>query len=269
MDVKEMTKKIYTGIRSIRWIELNISEYCNLQCSFCPKSEPDRYPNEKVYMDIDLIKKITDDVIQYRYSKKLAFCGRGEPSIHKQIEECLSILNRPDRTYESYMVTNGATLKKNWQFIKQLDGLEINTYSTKDKYEERIKRYRVLDNGRPVTHSYKPSDKGREEDLSTVESYTFTPTNRGGFFSPVLLQNTIYNHAVCTVPKYWIFIDANGDYSLCCDDWKYKHKIDSVYDKNLFDIYLNNEKLKSIKRELHRGNRTCTLACSECTRRMY
>jgi sulfatase maturation enzyme AslB (radical SAM superfamily) len=213
-------------------------------------------------MDIDLIKKITDDVIQYRYSKKLAFCGRGEPTIHKQIEECLSILNRPDRTYKSYMVTNGTTLKKNWQFIKQLDGLEINTYSTKDKYEERIKRYRVLDNGKAVAHSYKPSDKGRGEDLST-ESYTFSPTNRGGFFNQASLQK------VCTLPKYWIFIDANGNYSLCCDDWKYKHKIDSVYDKNLFDIYLNNEKLQSIKRELRRGNRTCTKACSECNRLMY
>ena len=59
----KMIESIIHSIRSIRWIELNISEYCNLQCSFCPKSEPDRYPNEKVYMNIDLIKKNIQEML--------------------------------------------------------------------------------------------------------------------------------------------------------------------------------------------------------------
>ena len=40
------------------WIDINITELCNRKCIFCPRVDPDKYPNQNINMSIDLAKNI-------------------------------------------------------------------------------------------------------------------------------------------------------------------------------------------------------------------
>ena len=48
----------YNSIPMFSFIELNINEICNRVCPFCPRVDPEIYPNQNIHMSVDLAEKI-------------------------------------------------------------------------------------------------------------------------------------------------------------------------------------------------------------------
>lgn len=240
------------------WIDLNITDLCNLTCSFCPRSDPEVWPNQNIHMPLETIQKITDDLIEAKWKGFLSFTGRGESTLHEDFEKAFNILNRPDRTYRSHMTHNGVQTKKYWKYLKRLDDCTINTYSTVDQFEKNQQLYSKLDNTRSVTMHFKPDGQSFEE---LFTKYRFKPNNRSGM---IVTDKNVYDETPCVHPIKNIFINYNGDYELCCNDWNYKTVLDNVNRKNILDIYMTNPRLNRAALKLLKGERTCEQACSEC-----
>lgn len=246
------------SIKYLRWIDLNITDLCNLRCTFCPRSDPKIWANNNEHMSLDLIQKITDELIEGGYRKALSFTGRGESTLHKDWDKAFNILNRKDRTYVSNITTNGRNIEKLWDQLKYLDTLTVNTYTTIEEYEYRKENFFRLANGNSVRHLFKPDDEKK--------SYNFIPNNRTG-----LLYGTPKEpiDEVCMRPIVYIFVNFDGTYELCCNDWKYKTPIANLNKHNILQVYGKSKDLALIRWDLMQGYRGCAKACSECDAKGY
>ncbi len=48
-------------------VEMNITELCNRVCSFCPRIDPEVYPNRNLSMDLDISHKVAIDLAAFGY----------------------------------------------------------------------------------------------------------------------------------------------------------------------------------------------------------
>jgi hypothetical protein len=61
-----------------------------------------------------------------------------------------------------------------------------------------------------------------------------------------------------------IFIDYNGFYQMCCNDWTYQVKIGHVLERGLIDMYINDPKMNRVRWSLLNGERDRVKPCSMC-----
>ena len=147
------------------------------------------------------------------------------------------------------------------------DEIVINTYvNDKEEFNRRRRKYKAGANGRNVWHKFKP-DLGDDVTLIDVmgmseaemlKTIGFVPNNRAGIGAKKK------EYGICTRPINYIFINFDGTYELCCNDWNYQTPIGNVWRHDIIDIYLMDRKLNAIRGDLMKGDRSCTKACSEC-----
>ncbi|MBF0252700.1 MAG: radical SAM protein [Candidatus Omnitrophica bacterium] len=82
---------------------VEITNVCNLDCSFCPKTS--RPP---MFMEIEQFKKILDEVKEY--SKYLYFHVMGEPLMHPELGTFLDLCDEND--FKVNIVTNGTLIEE-------------------------------------------------------------------------------------------------------------------------------------------------------------
>lgn len=84
-------------------VYIEITNVCNLSCSFCPKTGRD-----KEFLSIERFKKILEEVKPY--TKYIYFHLMGEPLLNKNLEEFLEIAY--DEGFKVNLTTNGTLLPK-------------------------------------------------------------------------------------------------------------------------------------------------------------
>ncbi len=84
-------------------VHIEISNICNLQCSFCPE-----VIRAKKLIDVDLFREIVRQVAPL--TEQVAFHLMGDPLVHPKLEQLVEICHE----YESkiFFVTNGVLLKE-------------------------------------------------------------------------------------------------------------------------------------------------------------
>lgn len=89
-------------MKRFKKIYIEITNACNLTCSFCPRSK-----REKMFMNISQFKHIIHEV--FPYTDYVYFHVKGEPFLHPLVGEFLSICN--DSHIKVNITTNGTLLK--------------------------------------------------------------------------------------------------------------------------------------------------------------
>ena len=233
------------------FIEINITELCNRECSFCPRAHG--YPNLNLNMSIETASLIKEQA--KGFVDTIHIVGRGEPLLHPDFLNILSIFSKD---FKIRIMTNGDKLNR---YIVELDKMldlnsgihkiTISLYDDDDQYN-RLKTMfsKYLD----VCY-YKTYDSGQGISNKNFNQKHYI-TNRAG-----ALYNA-KNNAPCYIPLNRMFVDWNGTVNLCCHDWTEKATYGSVYNENLHTIYenINNKYSK----QLVNGNRLCTKQCSVC-----
>lgn len=112
---------------------LELTNDCNLACPHCPRSVMKR---EIGYMDVNLFKRIVDEISSYPWCF-LRIVGLGEPAMHPYIKEILDDLT--DRPLKTEFTTNGTLLMRfppeeimNWHIDIlgiSIDGFDRASYS--------------------------------------------------------------------------------------------------------------------------------------------
>jgi radical SAM protein with 4Fe4S-binding SPASM domain len=112
--LKAITKKRFSKV----YIE--ISNLCNLQCSFCPEVQRD-----KKILAVEDFKKIIDGVAPF--TDRVTLHLMGEPLLHPQFTEILSLVN--DSSLEVDLTTNAILLKKHQDLLIQAKAIRQINFS--------------------------------------------------------------------------------------------------------------------------------------------
>jgi radical SAM protein with 4Fe4S-binding SPASM domain len=246
-----INSKFFPGLSTI---ELNITELCNRTCSFCPRHDPKIYPNQKLFMSIETVKKLTDELASSDWYGDIHIAGFGEPHTHPYLLKIVETLKQYDKLFIE-IITNGDRLidvDLNYTqslFDSGLDLLTVDCYDSHSQYDKRLKAMKVLPNKYRLRQHYDIGDTA-----NLINEYGFN--NRSGIMGGEGVQRP------CYLPFYKALIDWNGDLMLCANDWHRKSGSMGNIIKSSFKTCWNSDKLKNIRKNLEKGIRLN--ACTNC-----
>lgn len=248
-------------------VYVEISNICNLKCSFCPSTtrKPKRMSVQEFELILNKIKPYTD----YIYFHLL-----GEPLCHPDLEKFLQIADEMD--FKVIITTNGTLLERqkdillksssHYKTVISLHSFEANDNKNsfedylnqcfqyaKDAENEKIVVLRLWNNG--------GKDSLNDKILNTLEKYFPKPwiDERNGtrigekiyiqygdkFDWPTLENNDIEEKVFCYGLRDQIGILADGTVVPCCLDNNGEINLGNIFEKDLEEI-INSDKAQNI-----------------------
>tara|TARA_B100001123_G_scaffold448692_2_gene610921 strand:- start:6097 stop:7005 length:909 start_codon:yes stop_codon:yes gene_type:complete len=258
---------VHKGSPLFSFIELNINEICNRKCVFCPRAEPEIYPNQNIHIDMKIVEKIAEQLEELKFTGIVNISGTGEPLLTKYIVDIVGEFGR--RGIHVEIVTNGDVLrrKNGPKLIKDIyaAGLQQFVVSMYDG-PEQIEAFNDLFASCGIDKSlYSLRDRWYDES----EDYGLLYTNRAGnigfeHLSDIAKEKLINSgKSACFYTHYSMMIDWNGDALLCCQDmYNRTVKFGNVKSKPLIDIWTD-PKLLEFRNKLKNGDRSSS-PCNNC-----
>jgi len=251
-------------------VEVNPTELCNLLCDFCPRAHG--YPNRNLHMDAGIAGMIREGLLDIGFTGIVSITGKGEPTLAKNFVQIAEIfLGQP---WKVKINTNGKRLDKYIDIISRFDMVYYDYYDEDWKgFLDTIEKYKKYPN---FKFWYKPP-------LSWTE-YQRSYTNRAGSMEGEYsfdLRNKPYQK-YCGRPVRKMFIDWNGDYRLCCEDWRVGNQfsiqenfheyemnktettLDNILHTPIDEYLLTNKTLARYRDKLLRGDRSES-PCNMCS----
>lgn len=259
-----MFKKIY----------VEITNDCNLTCSFCPRNN-----RKKEYITIikfrELLKKLKG------YTKYLYFHIMGEPLLHKDINELINIASKD---FYINITTNGYLIK-NIENNKNIRQINISLHSFNEVYGKSLDEYMVdiFDvcdklalNGTYINYRLWTSFGDKEEVINRLEKhYNVTIKNEhlklknniyldfDETFTWPILSNILNEHGTCMGTRSHIGILVNGTVVPCCLDNNGLINLGNIYKNELNDI-IKSDLFKRINEGFLKNTKVHEL-CKKCT----
>ena len=233
-------------------VEINPTELCNRTCSFCPRSNPEVYPNRNLHMTIDIADTLSEQLREANFTGDIHVTGWGEPLLNPDIVE---IISKFSRYFFTEMITNGDRLLQGKITHQELttNGLNsiiVDCYDSPKQTEQMTELLQDFAGTKRIRSNY---DTG---EANLLELYNFN--NRGGTLGKIkTLQQP------CWMPMYKAFVDWNGDVLLCCNDWARKQiPLGNITEDSFSTIWMSKE-FKLIRQRLLKGDRSNS-ACESC-----
>jgi radical SAM protein with 4Fe4S-binding SPASM domain len=239
------------GLIGLHHIELNLAENCTRKCFFCPRHDPLTYPNIKQYMSMSTVNAFIDRIVQSSYAEEIHLTGFGEPLMHPNIIEIISLLRNNLTNYIS-LTTNGDLFQKYKPFNLYEAGISNITVSCyeQEAYNNLLSLFSNVESNKFFIRKL----------WTTSEPNSFLVQNS---FTLRHNNNQVTKQKSCYIPFYKMFIDYNGDVLLCSNDWYRKHKLKlNINTHTLEEIWFNEEVQKT--RSLLLQNKRTAPACSSC-----
>lgn len=242
-------KKIYVEITNI----------CNLKCSFCSKSS--RALKEMSLEDFETVLKKIDNFTDYIYLHV-----KGEPLTHSHLDEILSLTKQYNK--KVCITTNGVFLKNKVDILKKYNNIyqiniSLHSENNKENYLEEIMnsvdklntyisyRFWTLDEGQ--------MDKKTKEYLARIkEKYNKEELYNGikldekiylsleDKFTWPDINNEYYNEiGMCYGGKTHLAILNDGTVTICCLDGEGISNLGNIFETTLEDI-LSSQKYQDI-----------------------
>lgn len=271
-------------------LDFDLTGLCNRQCSFCPRTlDADPvYPNVNKHLPLETIEIVLQELRSIDFSGWIELAGRGESTLHKHFDTVVDMVTSGERKWKVRLTSNGYKIDEWWNSSvgQKLDQLYLNSYESNEEYTERQQKYVTLPSGGIVKHYYK-QDGFTIDQINNMPSYKedgkhwkHAFNNRAGYFKNQDRRNedldytnlvTLPNgkkikvsESPCWHPMRQIFIDYEGNYQMCCNDWSHQIKIGNVVERSLIDMYVNDPKLNRIRWRLLNHDRNAILPCAKC-----
>lgn len=242
-------------------VEMNITELCNRVCEFCPRVDPEIYPNRDLSMDLDVSRKVTADLAGFGYNGRISFSGYGESLLNEQLADHIRIFRTA--LPESFIETNTNGDKLTLALIHELfeagiSALYVNLYDGPEQIDEFTNLFAEAGMGQ---EHYKL----RPHWLGSAEDFGLTLNNRAGIMDNaevglVPLERGIKGR--CHYPFYKMFVDWNGDVLFCANDWGRNIIVGNVMKNSVGEIWMS-EKMRDIRLRLSCGDRGFN-PCNKC-----
>lgn len=257
-------------------VDIELTNRCNADCYFCPRdATPHQGLMKPDVFDQALARAVEFRQVAAEQLERevwVALCGLGEPLLNKHAPEFTRKV--VDQGFLCGLSTNGALLDEKMG-VDLLDAglkrIHINVSEQGDDYEQVYKlpwertrdnviRFAAMAEGKCevnvvlVNHRGDP-DHGREMQAFWREHgirhfHPFEVINRGGALFVDHMQyeemgeltkalEIAEQHGgpqICGVPFGFIFIGYDGQYYLCCSDWKKEAPLGSVFERSMVDV---------------------------------
>ena len=262
----------------LKRVYLEITNACNLNCPFCTNEKGNNF------LSLNEINNYTTQIKEFSDYVYLHILG--EPLLHPQFNEILSILDEKDLKLQ--LVTNGTLLYKYPNILKHkcLRKLSVSIHSVNnieiDNYFNVIKSIintNTYTNIELRFYDYDNLDDSLKLFLNELkEEYSFDLTTKHNSYK---LKDNVYiyfenifewpdiNHEIvtdigtCHGGIDMIAINSNGDVTLCCLDPKAYNKIGSLEQDSLENI-LNSELYRKYINDFKNKKLTAPL-CIRCS----
>jgi len=236
------------------WIDVNLTELCNRKCIFCPRVDPNEYPNQDLNMALPLLRRMADELTALEYRGVVVFCGFGEPLLYPHLVEAISFFGPDIRTE---VVTNGDRLTVSYIDTLIKAGMDYMVISMYDG-PHQIEHFKRLFQEAGYDESYYIlRDRWHTEE----DNFGLKLTNRAGTVS-IGKQDPVDVTHPCHYPAYSMTVDWNGDILLCVQDWNKKVKMGNLYAQSLLEIWRSNL-IQKYRYQLANGKRKLT-PCNNC-----
>jgi MoaA/NifB/PqqE/SkfB family radical SAM enzyme len=279
------------------WIES--TSRCNLRCGYCPNK--DIVKEDHGFMDVELFKRIIDEVADYAYDVNLFH--RGEPTMHPKLPEMVAYARAKGLYTRIHTNITLLNEKKGRALIEA--GLDYMSCSfdgyDKDMYEknrvgakfdwalDHLKRFlqlkRDLKSKRPfivlqvMEIGAPPRDELRRLRRGFLDKFRDLPLDRivlrsphnwaGDFFLPELSRDALLadgrRFTPCTFLWYSSTIYWDGTVTACPQDFFSKLGMGDLKDKPLRAIW-NDDRLVDLRRRMATGDIPKDLPCYSCDR---
>ncbi|HEY9035457.1 MAG TPA: radical SAM/SPASM domain-containing protein [Pseudomonadales bacterium] len=271
-----------------RSVDIEVTNRCNALCTFCPR---DKMP-PLGKMKADVFDQVLARLVEYDRNVLIHFAGFGEPVMHPELSDFIA--KATSLNFKTGINTNAALLtedKSHALLDAGLSQITFNIAAVEEDYEElynldfqetlnNIQAFLKINDGRcevwggivenDINYEKIKDIKKYWKGIGIKRFYVATEGNRGGALSRgaryhevddskyLVLAKDFYAEqgmeAQCFLPLTSIFISQEGQYLMCCHDWRKKLPLGSVFDFSVTDI-------DAIKKEkLQTGNPVCA-AC--------
>lgn len=280
---------------------------CNFRCKFCAMQSSDEPQNyQKQMMPLSLFKKIIDDISEFPDKLKvLRVNGQGEPLLNEDYVEMVRYAKSKGVADFIETITNGSRL--NPEFNKRLveSGIDrvrisVEAIDAEGYYEiagVKINFEEFLSNIRDL---HERSGDGCEIYIKTVDAAVDTKEKKERYYqlfenicdriwidsvTPMwsdwdeLNQNFKVRETgmhgqklqavqVCPYSFYSLIINADGEVTVCCADWRRKLVVGDLKTQSLHDIW-HGEPLRSFWKDMLSGKKNQYEMCRKCLLPMY
>lgn len=206
---------------------------CNNTCSFCPANKHDekrpyaRMSDEEFY-------KIIQDLREWNYKGYLSLYVNNEPFIDTRIVEFHKYVRKELPDCKIKLFTNGLlmTLDKFLEIKPYVDVMTINNYSEDMK---------LLPNVKEIARYVRNNEKDFEdiEIKINIRYINDILTNRNGTAPNKKVEKKKVKEP-CLFPYTDMFIYANGNVGLCCNDALEKTNLGNIREEKVSDIWTKN-----------------------------
>ncbi len=250
-------------------IYIEITNCCNLECSFCPGNK-----RKKEFLDFDKFKLLLEKIKPY--TRYLYFHLMGEPLLHPNINE---FIDYASQYFKINITTNGYFIKKieNNKNIRQLN-ISLQAYNNdNDDYLKNIIDVvnKFTSKGTIVNFRVWNNTKTTTELINKIEDYYKVSVNGNTKIKDNLyvdyatlfnwpdINNSYYNECgSCMALRTHIGILVDGSVVPCCLDYNGNLCLGNVYKEQLEDI-LNSKKAKELL-ESFKNNKKIEEMCRHC-----
>ena len=239
-------------------IEFNLTELCNRVCSFCPRVDPQIYPNLNLTASNALVKRVASELKRVGFSSKMSFSGFGEPLLHPEFEKIIARIRKavPDILLETNTNGDKLTVDRLDKLSEAgLDSIYWNLYDGPEQVDvaNQIINASVFASEKVRLRPHWPGfDLEREAGLIL--------NNRSGALAGASLDKPMAKS--CNYPFYKMLIDWNGNVLCCSNDWLRKKIIGNILHTPIDQIWFSPE-WHSFRMRVKSGRRD-QQPCSGC-----
>jgi MoaA/NifB/PqqE/SkfB family radical SAM enzyme len=256
-------------------IDIEPTNRCNADCYFCPRDQTPHQglmTPETFRAALDRSEELRAVAVQSGHPVRMSFCGLGEPLLNKHMPTFISQARA--RGFEVSMSSNAGLLderRANAVLDAGLQQIDINVGERGEDYEDiyklswdktrdNILRFAELAEGRCEVQIILVDHRGDRQHLADMEQYwrdlglekffSFNLINRGGALFVDHMQfgqvpqraeaqamlDATEEPTLCVWPFSSMVVGYDGQYYLCCSDWKKEYPLGSVHDTSFVDV---------------------------------
>ncbi len=266
-------------------IYIEITNKCNLNCSFC--SVDSRLKKELTLQEFDII---LDKIRQY--TKTIYLHVKGEPLLHHNFEKILELTKKYNLNVK--ITTNGTLLKQRLSILQKFDNIkQINiSLHSENNYPHYFENVfyvsNILAKKIPIIYRIWLLNNLKLDTLSTIivdkiKSYYHLDNNFDNLIlnkKNIKIKNNIYldkdnefiwptdlkdndqSFGTCLGSRSHIAILVNGDVVPCCLDSQGLLKLGNIFENSLDNI-INSPQFQEINNGFKNNKLVCNL-CKNC-----
>lgn len=267
-------------------IQVEATEGCNLRCGFCgirgirEKGQSADLSGPYKYMTADTVQSLAKQVLNLGWTPRWEFAMHGEPTMSPVLPDLVDIIRSYHPDASIMVTTNGIPMlegRQRWhgksigRALVRLFRAGVNTIAIDDYAPHRVAPT-VRDCGLRVPVLEYPSNqlanphvrykKQRvvivEDIAQAVEGTHATLNNHAGSGGPP--SDTMIDK-VCTLPFRELSIRWDGEFAICCNDWRGQYNIGNVGD--LEDVW-HGERMHAARSLLYHEGRADIQPCAGC-----